>query len=1297
MVPESIQFEDRVLQTLKLCGERKDSPLTWGMELCKCLREADLSTPSPELALILVSNLSSDYNNPCLWKFLEQAITSGLLSSFQILALLTSRVIPHRRTQPEAYRLYLELVTRYAFSSTRLDDICKKKITKSVDDALQLSRTYDVHIDEFGQAFVLFFFSIIIGLIDSTLEDWGLHHSFTDNLSRMFGNGDHQVMDVDLLGDYNGIRHEARERLHRTNSIRAMEVLGELSERRNTSVLLRLILLNMPEKFNGLLQRLQFVEANRLTSSNITSASQVFARFSANIQQICLLENHLNKHHLISLLIDMGSCSWTSCSNFGTAQASCWVPYDIYMEAAMDGKTLPATSAIDILAELTKTLQVINRASWQQTFQALWIAALRLVQRERDPQEGPIPHLDARLCTLLSITPLAIARVVDEKEIPSFSVGEGSGIGNLGPTNGHGMNGDSEGTRKHGLISSLQSLGQFSGLLCPPASVIIAANNAAAKAASFISSLKNGNEGFGARGRTAAHGRSVGSMLHLIVEACIARKLIDTSAYLWPGYVSPIVTASSDASSDQGSPWSTFIEGSHLVGPLKGSLIATPASSVAEIEKIYHIALNGSDEERAAAADILCGATLNRGWNIQEHVVHLVVKLLSAPMPTNFTAPGSRGYMSMLNATLFGMSSIDVVHIVSLHGVVPEVAASLIPICEAFGSLVPTSTHKSDETSAYTIFSCAFLFLLRLWKFYRPPHEHCISEGGGYTGSELTLEYLLLLYNNRVEPSSSHPVYIDSFPKLRSWYFQNKACVASTISGLCNGNPVHQVANKILNMICRKMTKSGGMSNSGGSVSGSPVSAGEDSPERPLLPAWDILEAVPFVLEAVLTACAHGRLSSRDLTTGLRDLVDFLPASLATVISYFTAETTRGIWKPVAMNGTDWPSPAANLLSVENEIKDILSSAGVTVTSPPIGVAPVMLPLPVAALVSLTITFKLDKSMEYIQGVAGPALENCASSCPWPSMPVIGALWAQKVRRWHGFIVMTSCRSAFKQDREAVSQLLRSCFTSFLGSPHGVNSTLTPTMGINGFLGTTIPSLGLHPFVAPGFLFIRTSRTIQSVQFVNNIIVELVAESARDSAARWGQQGNNSTRLKSNQTSLASATALAKEVAMLGASLLCVAGGVQLVQLLYQETIPTWLLSTRNIKKAGPMSCILQGYAMAYLVILSGSFIWGVGEISYSRAFFKRAKVLQVHMEFMAGALDGNITLGCDPATWKAYVSCFVGLAVSFTPAWIREIKQETLRKLANGLRGWHECELALSLLERGGIGSMGYVAESVM
>lgn len=155
----------------------------------------------------------------------------------------------------------------------------------------------------------------------------------------------------------------------------------------------------------------------------------------------------------------------------------------------------------------------------------------------------------------------------------------------------------------------------------------------------------------------------------------------------------------------------------------------------------------------------------------------------------------------------------------------------------------------------------------------------------------LTLDYLLLLRNSRIalensstnsrennkdqfNKSQSQPVYIDSFPKLRAWCFQNQACIASTLSGLSTKNPVHHVANQILNMIYWKMSKSGSVSgipssNSNSSTDETPTNTTEDSYQMPVLPAWEVLEAVPFVLEAILTACAHGRLSSRDLTTGL--------------------------------------------------------------------------------------------------------------------------------------------------------------------------------------------------------------------------------------------------------------------------------------------------------------------------------------------------------------------------------------------------------------------------------------------
>lgn len=65
--------------------------------------------------------------------------------------------------------------------------------------------------------------------------------------------------------------------------------------------------------------------------------------------------------------------------------------------------------------------------------------------------------------------------------------------------------------------------------------------------------------------------------------------------------------------------------------------------------------------------------------------------------------------------------------------------------------------------------------------------------------------------------------------------------------------------------------------------------------------------------------------------SGLKDLADFLPASLATIVSYFSAEVTRGVWKPASMNGSDWPSPSVNLSMVDEHIKKIVAATGVDV------------------------------------------------------------------------------------------------------------------------------------------------------------------------------------------------------------------------------------------------------------------------------------------------------------------------------------------------------------------------------
>lgn len=211
-----------------------------------------------------------------------------------------------------------------------------------------------------------------------------------------------------------------------------------------------------------------------------------------------------------------------------------------------------------------------------------------------------------------------------------------------------------------------------------------------------------------------------------------------------------------------------------------------------------------------------------------------------------------------------------------------------MPICEVLGSSVPSiswTLTTGEELSCHAVFSNAFTLLLRLWRFDHATLENVVGDLPT-VGSLLTLEYLLLVRNSQIASKSLNrlkrkriskflkfsvePIIIESFPKLKLWYQQNQKCICSTLSGLVSGTPVHQITDALLNMMFRKINRgSQPLTPTTSGSSSSSVSGTDDTYSRLKVPAWDILEAAPFVLDAALTACAHGRLSPRELATGL--------------------------------------------------------------------------------------------------------------------------------------------------------------------------------------------------------------------------------------------------------------------------------------------------------------------------------------------------------------------------------------------------------------------------------------------
>ncbi|CAN1129505.1 Mediator of RNA polymerase II transcription subunit 33A [Linum perenne] len=1312
---------DGVLEITQMAQKKVGDPLLWALQISSKLNSYGVSLPSPELATVLVSYICWDNNVPVMWKFLDKALVLNLVPPFLVLALLSHRVIPCRRSKPVVYRLYMELLRRHAFElKGQINGPNYEKIMKSIDDVLHLSENFGLEASDSGILVVEFIYSIVWQLLDASLDDEGLLELTSDKMS--VWSTKPQDMEIDDHENFDERRMEHNGKLFNMNTVMAVEMIGRFLKDKKTSRILYLARHNLPTHWPRFIERLQLLGANSSAIRNSkVLTSEDLLRWASDKCTVLTQEpnrNLLQKFHAVTSFESPSVSSSVLCD--GGSISSLWLPLDLALEDAMDGYQVNATSAIEIVKCLVKALQAMNGTTWHDTFVGLWIAALRLVQRERDPIEGPIPRLDTRLCMLLSIIPLVVAELIEEEDnAPTEEVVEYESTNHWKEKRGVGK-------RRNDVVSSIQLLGDYHSLLTPPQSVVSLANQAAAKAMLLVSGINVGSSYLECVSMKDMPVSCSGNMRHLIVEACIARNLLDTSAYLWPGYVNGHINQMPNVP-PQMPGWSSFLKGAPFTPIMINAMVSTPASSLAELEKVFELAVKGSDDEKISAATILCGASLLRGWNIQEHTAQFITRLLSPPKPPDYSGDESHliGAAPILNLLIVGISPVDCVQVFSLHGLIPQLACSLMPVCEVFGSCVPDVSWKlpnGDEISAHAVFSNAFAVLLKLWRFNHPPLEHGVGDVPT-VGSQLTPEYLLLVRNSylpssgialndqtkrrlsKVSTSSSpHPVFLDSFPRLKCWYRQHQKCIASALSGLVHGTTVHQTVNSLLTMMFRKINR--GSQSVTTITSGSSSSSGpgnEDSSLRPKLPAWEILEAVPFVVDAALTACAHGRLCPRELATGLKDLADFLPGSLATIVSYFSAEVSRGVWKPAFMNGTDWPSPAANLSNVEDKIKKILAATGVDIPSLAAGgSSPATLPLPLAAFVSLTITYKIDKTSERFLNLAGPALETLAAGCPWPCMPIVASLWTLKAKRWFDFLVFSASRTVFLHNNDAVFQLLKSCFTATLSG-----AAISSNGGVGALLGHGFGSHfcgGISP-VAPGILYLRVYQSIRDIEIITEEIISLMMQSVTQVACtglpkeRIGRLKRTKNGLECGQVSLAAAMRRVKLAASLGASLVCLSGGLGLVQLLFQETLPSWFISSHHSEQEedgclGGMVAMLRGYALAYFAVLCGAFAWGIGNSSSSCR--RRPKVLRAHMEFLASALDGKISLGCDNATWKSYVSGFLSLMVGCTPPWVLDLDADVLKRLSKGLRQWNEEELALALLGIGGVETMGAAAELI-
>jgi hypothetical protein len=291
--------------------------------------------------------------------------------------------------------------------------------------------------------------------------------------------------------------------------------------------------------------------------------------------------------------------------------------------------------------------------------------------------------------------------------------------------------------------------------------------------------------------------------------------------------------------------------------------------------------------------------------------------------------------------------------------------------------------------------------------------------------------------------------------------------------------------------------------------------------------------------------------------------------------------------------------------------------------------------------------------------------------------------------------------SPFSQDNNATAQLIKSCFTCFLGpSSLTEGSHFVGRRGSSGLFGHIQVEHGSYVPVSPGLLYVYSCRNFHDIHFVSEVVFRLILNWACTLADEYVRTNGMAGRVRSDSgaASLAFALSRVRHSVLLGASMLVMTGGPKLVQVLYEETFPTILLLGEADCK-GPMHGILSGYAVAYLLFYSGVFVWGVSETPPAFTWMyssKRARVFGRHMDLMAKIVEGDLQPKCQPGAWKAFVKCFIGLVVRFTPTWVLVLSLETVTKLARGLRRWNESELALALLEQAGPAAMSAVVEAL-
>lgn len=120
---------------------------------------------------------------------------------------------------------------------------CNCRIMEAINDTLHVSQIFELQGSESGLIVVGFIFTIVWELLDASLDDEGLLELTVEKKSRWPITS--QDMGLNNHDGFAGGRTEKHEVLSKSNTVMAIEIIGELFRDKVTSAILYLVRTNM--------------------------------------------------------------------------------------------------------------------------------------------------------------------------------------------------------------------------------------------------------------------------------------------------------------------------------------------------------------------------------------------------------------------------------------------------------------------------------------------------------------------------------------------------------------------------------------------------------------------------------------------------------------------------------------------------------------------------------------------------------------------------------------------------------------------------------------------------------------------------------------------------------------------------------------------------------------------------------------------------------------------------------------------------------------------------------------------